>query len=173
MMNVGFYQKLGLHMKQSPQQVLLSTLLQLPIISLEQRIKLELEQNPLLEEDIEMEQEMEEELKLEEKEPDQEDEESEEEGFNEDEEVDWDTILNDENNYEIKAPKDESAEVYERPDVYQMTLAEHLIGQLNMTKLSEKEYAIGEYIIWNINEVGYLSCTIDVVVQNLDVSLED
>ncbi len=177
MMNIGFYQRPGLYMKQSPQQVLLSTLLQLPILSLEQRIKLELEQNPLLEEDLDMEQEMEEEQKLEELElktdKEKESEEEEDKEYNEDEEeVDWDTILNDENNYEIKAPKDDSAETYSRPEVYEATLPEHLISQLNMTKMSEIELAIGEYIIWNINEIGYLSCDVDVVAQNMDVSLE-
>ena len=177
MMNIGLYQRPGLYMKQSPQQVLLSTLLQLPILSLEQRIKLELEQNPLLEGDLEMEQEMEEEQKLEELEmktdEEKENEDEEEKEYNEDEEeVDWDTILNDENNYEIKAPKDDSAETYSRPEVYEATLPEHLLSQLNMSKMSEIELAIGEYIIWNINEVGYLSCEIDVIAQNMDVSIE-
>ena len=104
MMNVSITQRQGLYMKQSPQQVLLSTLLQLPVLSLEQKIKLELEQNPLLEEDLEMEeeldQEMEEELKLEDMEGKQEKEDDGEveEEYNEDrDEVDWDTILNDEN----------------------------------------------------------------------------
>ncbi|MBC8184717.1 RNA polymerase factor sigma-54 [candidate division KSB1 bacterium] len=177
MMSIGFYQKPGLYMKQSPQQVLLSTLLQLPILSLEQRIKLELEQNPLLEQDLEMEQELEEEQKLEELElktdEEKENDEEEDKEYNEDEEeVDWDTILNDENNYEIKAPKDDSAETYSRPEVYEATLPEHLLSQLNMTKMSEIELAIGEYIIWNINEVGYLSCDVDIIAQNMDVSTE-
>ena len=82
MMNVNISQRMGLYMKQSPQQVLLSTLLQLPILSLEQKISLELEQNPLLEEDLEMEeemeQEMEEELELEELEVKQENDDDEE-----------------------------------------------------------------------------------------------
>lgn len=182
MMNVGFYQKQGLYMKQSPQQVLLSTLLQLPILSLEQRIKLELEQNPLLEEDLEIEEELEqaveEEQKLEESEEkskeEDDDEDEDDDEYNEDkEEIDWDTILNDENNYEIKAPKDDSAEVYTRPDAYEMTLPEHLISQLNTTSLIETEIIIGEYIIWNINEVGYLSCTAEVISQNLGVTLEE
>jgi RNA polymerase sigma-54 factor len=32
---------------------------------------------------------------------------------------------------------------------------------------------IGEYLIWNINEDGYLSCSIEVVVQNLQVEPEE
>lgn len=181
MMNVNISQRMGLYMKQSPQQVLLSTLLQLPILSLEQKIKLELEQNPLLEEDIEMEeeleQEMEEELKLEDLEVKQEsddDGELEEETYNEDrDEIDWDTILNDENNYEIKPPRDESAETYDRPEVNQATAPEYLLSQLNMTDLSEKEIVIGEYIIWNINEVGYLTYSLDLITTNLDVTIEE
>jgi len=182
MMNVNISQRMGLYMKQSPQQVLLSTLLQLPILSLEQKIKLELEQNPLLEEDLEMEeeleQEMEEELKLEElevkQEKDNEDGELDEEVYNEDrDEIDWDTILNDENNYEIKPPKDTSADTYDRPEVNQTTLPEYLLSQLNMTDLSEKEIVIGEYIIWNINDVGYLTYGLDLIATNLDVSIAE
>jgi RNA polymerase sigma-54 factor len=180
MMNVNISQRMGLYMKQSPQQVLLSTLLQLPILSLEQKIKLELEQNPLLEEDQEieeeLEQEMEEELKLEELEVKQEsDDDSEpDEEYNEDkEEIDWDTILNDENNYEIKPPRDDSSETFERPEVSQTTLPEYLMSQLHMTDLSEKEIVIGEYIIWNINEVGYLTYDLDLIATNLDVTLKE
>ena len=57
-------QSMSLQLKQSPQQVLLSTLLQLPMLSLEQRIKLELQENPLLEEILEDETEEEEEVEL-------------------------------------------------------------------------------------------------------------
>lgn len=181
MMNVNISQRMGLYMKQSPQQVLLSTLLQLPILSLEQRIKLELEQNPLLEEDLEQEEEMEqdlvEEIKLEELDRQEESDEDEEEiveEFKEDQdEIDWDAILNDENNYEIKAPKDESAETFERPEVSQTSLPEHLLEQLNLTDLSDKERMIGEYIIWNINEVGYLNYDLELMAQNLDVTVEE
>jgi len=181
MINVNLSQRMGLYMKQSPQQVLLSTLLQLPVLSLEQKLKMELEQNPLLEEDLEleeeMEQEMEEELKLEELEIKQDengDEEIEENTYDEDhEEIDWDTILNDENNYEIKPSKDASAETFDRPEVNQITLPEYLLSQLHMADLTEKEIIIGEYIIWNINEVGYLTLEIDFIAKNLDMPEEE
>ena len=55
---VQISQRLMLQQKQSPQQVLLSTLLQLPVLRLEQRIKQELEINPLLELETELEEEM-------------------------------------------------------------------------------------------------------------------
>ena len=56
---IGIQQRLVQKQIQSPQQVLLSSLLQLPLLKFEQQIKLELEANPLLEtlEEMEMEQE--------------------------------------------------------------------------------------------------------------------
>ncbi len=178
MMGVGFFQKPGLYMKQSPQQVLLSTLLQLPITSLEQRIQLELEQNPLLEADMELEEELEQEMegeqKLEELEKEESDDENEEQEITEEEEeIDWDLILNDENNYEIKAPREENPDEYNPTEVYQMTLPEYLLEQLNMTDLGPKEVVIGEYIIWNINTAGYLTVSVESIAENLDVSVEE
>ncbi|RMF61518.1 MAG: RNA polymerase sigma-54 factor [Calditrichaeota bacterium] len=175
-------QRLSMQLKQSPQQVLLSSLLQLPVLSLEQKIKTELEMNPLLEidEEMELEEEMEQEqeqleLEKEAKDGEVEDGEVESDAIDEmeREEVDWDAILNDEDTYDFRLPKDQSAEVFERPEVAQTTLPEHLLSQLHMTNLSEKEIIIGEYIIWNINEVGYLSCSVDLIAENLDVTPEE
>lgn len=174
-------QRLSLQLKQSPQQVLLSSLLQLPILSLEQKLKTELEMNPLLEIDEQMElvEEMEEEPELA-LEADGKDEnvdgEVEDDAMDEfeKEEIDWDTILNDEDTYEYRMPKDDSAEIYERPEVAQTTLPEHLLSQLHMTSdLSEKDLMVGEYIIWNINEDGYLTYSVDLIADNLDVGAED
>lgn len=174
-------QRLSLQLKQSPQQVLLSSLLQLPVLSLEQKLKTELEMNPLLEIDEQMElvEEMEEEpelaLEADGKE-DNVDGEVEDDAMDEfeKEEIDWDTILNDEDTYEYRMPKDDSAEVYERPEVAHTTLPEHLLSQLHMTNdLSKEELVIGEYIIWNINEDGYLTYSVDLIADNLDVSAEE
>lgn len=171
-------QRLSLQMKQSPQQVLLSSLLQLPILSLEQKIKVELEMNPLLELDEEMEvvEEIEQEVEvLENDSKEESDNEKEEDAIDdfEKEEIDWDTILNDEETYEYKAPKDDSAEVFERPEVAQTTLPEHLLSQLHMNDLTDIELAIGEYIIWNINEDGYLTYSDDSIADTLEVEPED
>ncbi len=178
MPNLNLAQRLSMQLKQSPQQVLLSSLLQLPMLSLEHKIKLELEMNPLLELDEEMEMELEAEVDEDDatdvdgdsdnNEADKEPEDDAMDEF-EKEEVDWDTILNDEDTYEFKAPKDDSAEVFDRPEVAQSTLPEHLLSQLHMISLPEDELMIGEYIIWNINEDGYLSYETDLIAANLDV----
>ncbi|MCD4693441.1 MAG: hypothetical protein K8R79_11040 [Calditrichales bacterium] len=47
---ISLSQNLRLEQRLTPQQILLSTLLQLPLLSLEQKIKSELEINPVLEE---------------------------------------------------------------------------------------------------------------------------
>lgn len=173
---VNLVQRLSMQLKQSPQQVLLSSLLQLPVLSLEQKLKYELEMNPLLELDEEMEMELAEEMQEEpvaeieldvKEEKDGEVESDDAADDFEKNEVDWDTILNDEDQYEYRMPKDNSAEVYERPEVSQTTLPEHLLTQLHMSDLSEEEIVIGEYIIWNINEDGYLSCSVELISENL------
>lgn len=181
MPGLNLVQTLSLQLRQSPQQVLLSSLLQLPVLRLEQKLKLELQMNPLLEIDEEMEMELteeeEDELAVEWETKDSKDGEFEDksdaaEEF-EKQEIDWDTILNDEDNYEFRLPRDKSVEVFERTEVAQTTLPEHLLTQLHMTNLSEKEIFIGEYIIWNINEDGYLSCSADLISENLDMSTEE
>lgn len=176
-MSQGMKQILSQQMKMTPQQILLSSLLQLPLQQLEQRLKQELEMNPLLEESQELEEilEQDEELELEQEEEkkqellqeqEKDEKEKEEEELKaerekekkEEEEVDWDKFLNDENNFEVRTPRDFSNEEEEtewiQPD--QKTLADFLLEQLRFTALSEKEFEIGEYIIWNINEDGYL-----------------
>lgn len=170
-------QKLSMQLKQSPQQVLLSSLLQLPTLSLEQRIKTELEQNPLLEEELTQEEEMEEEtneeMSLRQEEKKEEPENETDESVDDDNEIDWDTILNDEDNFDVKIPKDNNAEVFERPEVSHSSLPETLLNQLNMIRLTEKQQIIGEYIIWNINSVGYLGTSADSIAENLDVTVDE
>ena len=179
-------QRLSQQLRQTPQQVLLSSLLQLPTVMLEQKLKMEIEINPLLElaEDMELETEQEEDMELELKEDEGEPrteaeeeeaaavtEEAEREELNK-EEIDWEAIIGDEENYEHRAPRDESAEVFEQQEPAEETLPEHLLTQLHMLRLDEEEVTIGEYLIWNINEDGYLSCALELVAQNLAVPVE-
>lgn len=185
---VGLSQRLQLQQRQSPQQVLLSTLLQLPLLSLEQKIKMELETNPLLEIDEEMELEQDQnaemEAKVEEEPiPQLEEEKAEKESSEEEDvpelseepppdEVDWEEILNDIDNYQPYIPREKNTEEYERPEVHRETLTDHLLSQLHMTNLDEKEMLVGEYIIWNINSAGYLTTDVNSIAEALDVDPE-
>jgi len=171
---VRLEQRLSLQLRLSPQQVLFSTLLQMPVIALEQRIKMELEQNPLLEEltDIDTEQKeleetpdpVQEEIKESTNETDAE--EIEKAAEKEIEEYDFEDFLNDENGYEYN-PVDTSQEEDFHPDPAPVTLADHLLTQFHFFQLSETEQGIGEYIIWNVNEDGYLTVNGETIAQNL------
>ncbi|MFC1553647.1 RNA polymerase factor sigma-54 [candidate division KSB1 bacterium] len=167
-------QRFSLQQRLSPQHVLFSTLLQMPVMALEQKIKLELEQNPLLEDltelDIDQDQNEEtvdpvdEELK-----DDDPDEESKEEKDKE-EEFDIDDFLNDDDGYEYNPVYRDPEEEDYRPDPAPVSLAEHLLSQFHFNQLSDIERAIGEYLIWNINEDGYLASDLETLVQKFPFS---
>jgi len=169
---VQLSQTMRLEQRLSPQQILLSTLLQLPILSLEQKIQTELELNPVLEEGLDDDQDVEvvDSSAEEQDEVQKEIELTESNGNDSDldvkelseaqEDSDWETLINDEDSYEIKLPRDLNDEEYERPEVMVTTMTDHLMEQLNYLSLSTKEHAIGEYLIWNIKDDGYLDDTL-------------
>lgn len=180
-------QNLSLEQRLTPQQILLSTLLQLPLLSLEQKIKTEMELNPVLEEceeleDVEEEEEIieekaeetekiEEEFKeLEETSKSEEDERLEEA----EEEMNWEDLLNDEDSHPARQNLRNQEDEYERPEVYRSTMAEHLLEQLHLANTSELEFRIGEYIIYNICDDGYLDreVTVESIAQIFDVPPE-
>ena len=170
---VKLSQYLALEMRLTPQQILLSTLLQLPMLSLEQKIKTEMELNPVLEEAPELEDIEEDEETIDEN-PNEIEEikeefdqletskktEEEEKKEELEEEVNWEELVNDEDSYEFRLPRDKSEEVYERPDPYRATMAEHLLEQLHMLNLNEADFRVGEYIIYNLRDDGYLDAEV-------------
>lgn len=185
---VKLSQHLALEQRLTPQQILLSTLLQLPMMSLEQKIKTEMELNPVLEESDELEEIEDEDLVLDENQDETEEIEEEfnqlkennkteeEEKFEElDGETNWEEIVNDEDNYEFRLPRDKSKEEYERPEVYQSTMADHLIEQLQLLSLKEEDFRIGEYIVYNLRDDGYLDTevTIESIATIFERSPED
>jgi RNA polymerase sigma-54 factor len=180
--------RLGQLQQLSPQQILLSTLLQLPILSLEQKIQMELELNPVLEEGLEeeMEQEIEEiEVSAEEQskvEKELEITEAEDSKSDLDvkelkeaqEDVAWDELINDEESYEYKLPRDNNEEEYERPEVVATSMTDHLLEQLNYLSFQETDLKIGEYLIWNIKDDGYMDETValETVAEIFECTLE-
>jgi RNA polymerase sigma-54 factor len=172
---VKLTQHLALEQRLTPQQILLSTLLQLPMMSLEQKIKTEMELNPVLEESEELEEIHDDEELIDENPEESEEIEEEfsqlkennkteeEEKFEElDEETNWEELVNDEDNYEFRLPRDRNEDEYERPEAAQTTMADHLIEQLQLLNLKEADYRIGEYIIYNLRDDGYLDTEVSV-----------
>jgi RNA polymerase sigma-54 factor len=136
--------------KLSPQQIQMIKLLEVPTLQIEQRIKKELEENPALEEGQEEEDipaDGEDEEQFEETDKDQEE-------FTLDDYIEEDEIPD----YRLQAKnysKDDDKR-NEIPFSVGLSFQEHLESQLSLRDLTEKQKILGEYIIGNIDEDGYL-----------------
>lgn len=140
--------------KLSPQQIQMIKLLELPAIQLEQRIKREVEENPVLEID-----------------PETKDDSSDNEQ-EEAKEVSIDEYINDEPSYKYRAnnfSKDDRKE--EIPFSIGVTFHEYLTEQLGVLALDEKGTKLAEYIVGNIDEDGYLRRDIEAMVDDLAFSM--
>ena len=134
-MAISQKQQLSLQQKLSPQQIQMIKLLELPTVQLEQRIKQEIEENIVLEED---------ERPEDEEQPRQI---SVEEYLREDDTPSYKSRIN---NY--------SRDDKQRP-VYLSggrSLQEYLVEQLGYRNLSEREMRLAVYIVGSIDEDGYL-----------------
>ena len=184
---LNLQQKHSLQQRLSPQQIQYIKLLQLPTLALEQRIKAELEANPLLEEgeaDDDQEPALEvnedqgevssdegpavaEEARVEaaESETPPEPERS------KDDEFDWDEFLNAPDDlYGYKAQVDHSAEEDEPRDLpmpQSSTLVERLKEQVGLLDLSDDEDVVAEQIVGSIDEDGYLRRTVASILDDL------
>ncbi len=167
---LSLQQRLSLQQKLSPQQIQYQKLLQLNTIALEQRIKTELELNPILEEtlmdDYELEQEQMEDN------PDTGDEAVVEEDLkNSDDEFDVEDFMNDsdidsELSYEKLNKSNDEEKTY--PLARQKrSLRENLIEQLHMLELDEDEIFLGENIINSLNKDGYFKDDLERIVNDL------
>jgi RNA polymerase sigma-54 factor len=164
--------QIGQHQKQmmrlTPNQLQFFKMLQLPVLSLEQRIKEELEMNPMLEEglDPELEQTQEQEDKeditielLQEA----------EKADKKDEEFDWQEFLGDDlGGYKTHEYQEDDRVDYPQPSI--TNLAEHLIEQLHLADLKEEEMILGEEIIGNIDDDGYLRRQLELILEDTNLS---
>ena len=173
-------------LKLSPQQIQLMKLLQLPLIELEQRIKEEIEANPALEDN---ESSDDNEPVTDDTAPEERDDYSEGEGdgddngenddYNDDEfnlskedEFDLADYLpdDDEYDYAYKLQANNHSrddEEYQAPITHEESFQDYLIQQLGYHDLTEEEEIIGEMIIGNLDDNGYLSRPISNIVDDL------
>ncbi len=168
-------QRQSLLQRLSPQQVQYLKMLQLPVLALEQRIKEEIELNPLLEEanDVAAEQETtfdQETAPLDRREDDEPDAGASREEREADREIDWDEYAS--GDYDgYKAPSftgQEQEEQDEYPQRAEESLSEQLLTQLHMQDLSDDEIALAEEIIGNIDDHGYLLRGLREIVDDLN-----
>ncbi len=160
--------RLGL--KLTPQQVQYLKLLQLPTMALEQRIKTELELNPLLETIDELEQEAEQ-VEPEEAAPESKDEDK-TDGQSTDS-YSLEDYLNDDlagyKSPEAYRTQDEDEE-YERPLASSIPMSERLLNQFRLQCDDDTDFLIAEEIIGNVDEDGYLRRELALIVQDLNLS---
>ncbi|MDL2290004.1 RNA polymerase factor sigma-54 [Paludibacteraceae bacterium OttesenSCG-928-F17] len=147
-----------LQQKLSPAQIQVIKMLEIPTLELEERIRQELEENPALEEGAEMTESADE----------YEDDFNGDEGSNDD--IDFDDYMPDDDipDYKLKtsnSSKDDKNDSI--PFSVGMTFHEFLQDQLGLQDLSEKEYALAEYVIGNIDEEGYLRRTAEAMVDDI------
>ncbi len=146
--------------KLSPQQIQMIKLLEVPTLQIEQRIKKELEENPALEEgedegDVPAESEEE---QFEETDKDQEE-------FTLDDYIEEDDIPD----YRLQT-KNNSKDEEKRSEIpfsVGFSFYEHLESQLGLRDLTEKQKVLGEYILGNIDEDGYLRRELINIVDDL------
>src|SRR5512133_769205 len=146
--------------KLSPQQIQMIKLLEVPTLQIEQRIKKELEENPALEEGQE-----EEDIQAESEEDQFEETDKDQEEFTLDDYIEEDEIPD----YKLQAKnysKDEEKRS-EIPFSVGFSFHEHLESQLGLRDLSEKQKILGEYILGNIDEDGYLRRELINIVDDL------
>lgn len=147
--------------KLSPQQIQMIKLLEVPTLQIEQRIKKELEENPALEEGADEDDipaDSEEEEQFDEKDKDQEE-------FTIDDYIEEDEIPD----YRLQTKnysKDEDKRT-EIPFSVGASFHEHLESQLSLRDLTEKQKILGEYILGNLDEDGYLRRELANIVDDL------
>ena len=147
--------------KLSPQQIQMIKLLEIPTMQLEQRIKKELEENPILEEGPNEEVIM------------REDQDQENINDNEQDEFSFEDYLNEEDipSYKLVTrnySKDETRE--EIPFSVGLTFHDYLESQLGLRSLTENQQVLAKYIIGNIDDDGYLRRNVESIVDDVAFS---
>lgn len=168
-----------LQQRLSPQQVQYLKMLQLPMLALEQNIKAELEQNPLLEEIDDIEFTIDNEPALSTQQDDDysvdtgESDLGETDSMSERSSIDdftFEDYQNDE--FEYNTPESFSEEREEIPAPATTTLAESLLEQLPELELSNEEQLLAQEIIGNIGSDGYLRRDLNEIIADLNEWIE-
>ena len=177
--------KIGLHLRQKQQLVMTPKLqqalklLQMPAIELQQMLKQEIMENPLLEEVedyLEIQEEEERQNESESKNDDKaeaSDDKNEKDDESEDGEIDWGEYF--QSGFEIGYGLGEETqeEFFERVPVAKRSFTEQLVSQLRIATEDERTRQIGDYIIGSLDESGYLTCELEEVASTFSVTVEE
>ena len=144
--------------KLTPQQIQVIKLLEIPTYQLEQKIKKELEENPVLEEGKD--------------EFDEQEESTTEETTTEEEEFSVEDYMQDDDDtpyYKLQS-RNQSSDNYKKEEIpfsVGISYHEYLRNQLGLRMLDDREHQIAEYLIGNIDDDGYLRREMEAIVDDL------
>jgi RNA polymerase sigma-54 factor len=163
---LSFSQKLSLSQKLSPQQIQYQKLLQLNVMSLEQRIQQEMEINPLLEDEL-LDSE---ELTLDQQENDPNDSSDEFDSTSESDDYDAEDYMNDgdlDSDRMNSSPDDDDKS---RPIAPAKTsVTDNLLDQLHLMDEPRELRILGEMIIQSLNKDGYFKEDLKSLVEDLEM----
>ncbi len=176
--------KHGLHLSQRPALIMTQRLqqalklLQVPTLELQQIIKDEITQNPLLEEvdDIA---EAEDQQKLDGEETSLESNEREPESTEDTpdsdpkDEIDWTDFMQDDLDRSYIPQSESNTEFFEKVPVRRESLAQHLTNDLHLLTLSEEDLAMAEVLIGSLDDRGYLATPLEIIAELTGVPIEE
>lgn len=145
-------------------------LLQVPTLELQQILKQEVLQNPLLEEvdEVTEQEDIEREASADEKNNEEPEDPAEEDP------IDWSDYLQDGSLDRTYVPQSEtSVEFLEKVPVTRTTLAESLLEQLHFLNLPERSMRIAEFLVGSLDDRGWLVTTLPDIVDSLGVVQEE
>ncbi|MFQ6609304.1 MAG: RNA polymerase factor sigma-54 [Fidelibacterota bacterium] len=155
-------QELALKQQLTPQQILQASIFQMNIMSLEQRVYTELEKNPALEIlETENDQSSEEQV-VETVNDNESDGPAELDNKQEETDFEWEELLGDPDEYEIRQPGRKEEDYFEAPIRATKSLTELLLEQFWDLNPTDDDVLIAEELIGNLNDDGYL--TIDPIL---------
>jgi len=166
-MKPGLHQSTQLkqELKINPRLYQAMDLLYMPLLDLQQHLKQELLNNPFLE--------------LVEPEEDEDEEEStdaeaaaEQPEKESNDEIDWEEILLDGFDAGGRREEHEEREYYEPVTVDTRDLGDHLRDQVSLLDLDPRQMLLAEEFIGNINEDGYLACSLEEIQQGINEVVE-
>lgn len=162
-------QKQSLQQRLSPQQIQYIKLLQLPTIALEQRVKQEMEVNPVLEEAHQFEDEFDADQNNEWESAESSKKDDEVDPVDQNEEIDWEEFMHN-TEYEGKNYSYGSSvndDWRDLPNPYHETLLEELEQQVSLLDLDDDEKLIAAQILGSLDEDGYFRRDPEAVVDNI------
>jgi RNA polymerase sigma-54 factor len=168
--------KIGLHLRQRQQLVMTPKLqqalklLQMPAIELQQMLKQEIMENPLLDEEEEYLDVQDEER--EEAEPKDEDEKDPDDD-SDPSDVDWEEYM--QTGWEMATGLGEEVQedFVERVPVAKRSFNDQLISQLRIATDDERTIEIGDYLIGSLDDSGYLTCELQEVANTFNTTPEE